>query len=168
MRRTFITLALTAAAFTTPAAAIDASASYVLTLGGINFATAAITLTEDGSRYAIDLAADVIGLGNLMTSGRASISAGGTVSGDLLRPEGFGLETVTGGETFRSTVEYASGDVTAFVVDPPLPSDYGRVPIERAHLRGVTDMMSAFLIRSPALDAGVCDHEARVFTGVER
>lgn len=160
-------LALLALPLATPAAAVDATASYILSLGGINIASADIRLTDDGSRYGVDINADIIGLGNIVGRGSARATTAGTVNGDELRPGDFMLETTANGERFTVTVEYSGGNATGFVIDPPLIFDYGRIPIERSHLRGVTDMMSAFLIKQRALDQNLCDHGARVFTGLE-
>lgn len=168
VRPNFVIVALTALGFTSPALAMEAAASYVLTLGGINIATADITLTDDGSRYGIGLDADVIGLGNLVARGRAIATTSGSVDGNRLQPQAFALETVTNGDRFIVTVEYTGNDATGFVVDPPLIFDYGRIPIERADLRGVTDMMTAFIIKGGAFDASLCDHSDAVFTGLER
>jgi hypothetical protein len=159
--------ALFALVLASPAAAVEAGATYLVTLGGINIATADVTLTDDGSRYAIDLDADVVGLGNLVSRGKARATTGGTVSGDNLRPDTFILETAANGDRFTVSVEYAGGNASGFVVDPPLIFDYGRIPIERSHLSGVTDMMTAFVIRHAALDQNLCDHGGRVFTGLE-
>jgi hypothetical protein len=151
----------------TPVAAVDATASYILSLGGINVASADIRLTNDDGRYRIDLDADVVGLGNVVAQGSARATTGGMVGGDSLTPSDFTLETTANGERFTVNVEYGGGDATGFFIEPPLIFDYGRIPIERSHLRGVTDMMSAFLIRRRALDQTLCDHGARVFTGLE-
>lgn len=168
MRPTFPLAALLALAFAAPAAAVDATASYIVTLGGINIATADITLTEDGSRYSIDLDANVVGVGNLVAQGTARSSVAGTVSGDNLQPQSFMLETKTNGDRFTITVQYAGGNATGFQVEPPLTYDYGRVPVERSHLRGVTDMVSAFVAKGTTLDKSICDRKAAVFTGLER
>lgn len=168
MRRPVLLAPALLALSLTAAAAAEATASYVVTLGGLNIASARITLTDDGSRYALDLNADVIGVGNLVTRGTARASTGGTLRGARLSPDSFRLETVASGETFTVSVQYGGGDATGFVVTPPFVSDYGRVPIERAHLKSVTDMLSAFLVKGGALDAGLCDRRANVFTGVER
>lgn len=160
-------VALFALACANPAGAVDATASYVVTLGGINIASADIRLTDDGRRYGIDLDANVVGLGNIVATGNAKASTAGVVSGDSLRAEAFSLVTTTNNEPFRVKVEYAGGDATGFVVDPPLTFDYGRIPIERSHLRGVTDMLSAFLIKDAEFNETLCDHDARVFTGLE-
>lgn len=167
MRPIYPLLALLFAAFAAPALAVEATASYILTLGGINIASADITLTDDGSRYAIDLDANVVGLGNIVARGTARAATGGTVSGDQLRPDRFFLETATNGDTFTVSVDYSGGNASGFVVEPPLIFDYGRVPIERAHLRGVTDMLSVFLVKHQSMDQGVCDTRDRVFTGLE-
>ena len=167
MRPILPLVALLALPVATPAAAVDATAGYIITLGGINIASADIRLTDDGTRYGIDLNADVIGLGNIVARGNAAATTSGAVNGDELRPTGFRLETTANGERFTVTVEYSGGDATGFVIEPPLIFDYGRIPIERSHLRGATDMMSAFLIRQSAADQNVCDHNPRVFTGLE-
>jgi hypothetical protein len=167
VRLTLPFVALIAVLSATPAAAVDATASYLITLGGINIASADIRLTDDGGQYAVDLDADVIGLGNIVARGNAVATTSGTVNGDELRPGNFRLETSANGERFTVTVEYSDGDATGFVIEPPLIFDHGRIPIERSHLRGVTDMMSAFLIKQTALDQNLCDHSARVFTGLE-
>jgi hypothetical protein len=166
--RPIVPLAACLALLAAPSAAMEATAGYVVTLGGINIASATIDLRDDGTRYAIDLDADVIGLGNLVAKGDARAASGGVVDGDRLRPDAFTLETVTNGDRFTVSVQYAGGSATAFMVEPPLLFNYGRVPIERAHLSGATDMMSAFLLKGGGLNASLCDRSADVFTGLER
>jgi hypothetical protein len=51
------------------AQSVDARASYVLTLGGINIAAMDVDLVDDGARYSLDLKANVAGLGSLVASG---------------------------------------------------------------------------------------------------
>jgi len=150
------------------AADVDASASYVLTLGGINIAQMTVDLEDDGSRYSLDLSANVAGLGTLVASGTASAHSEGRSTGETLVADTFGLETRANGETFDVDVTFSGRDVSAFKVEPPILDNYERVPIERSHLTGVGDFLSAFVLKGAALDESLCQRQSRIFTGVER
>lgn len=150
------------------AAEVDASASYVMTLGGINIAAMTVDLKDDGSRYSLDLKANVAGLGTLVSSGTANASASGRSSGSALVADTFKLETRANGETFTVDVSFAGRDVSAFKVEPPIVDNYDRVPLERRHLTGVSDFLSAFVFKGGALDKTLCQRQANIFTGVER
>ncbi|WP_092183965.1 DUF3108 domain-containing protein [Devosia sp. YR412] len=149
------------------AAEVDATANYVLTLGGINIATMAVDLKDDGSRYSLDLSANVAGLGAVVSSGTATASSTGR-SGSVLQAEEFDLQTKANGETFTIDVSFAGGNVSAFKVDPPIIDNYDRIPLERSHLTGVSDFLSAFVLKGDGLDKSLCQRETHVFTGVER
>lgn len=150
------------------AAEVNAKASYVLTLGGINIAVMNIDLEDDGSRYRLGLSANVAGLGTLVASGTAKATSTGRSSGAALQSEQFELETKARGETFNVDVTFAGRNVTTFQVEPPILDNYSRVPIERRHLTGVGDFLSAFVLKGKALDKSLCQREAKIFTGVER
>jgi hypothetical protein len=163
---------LTALAFTAAlpavAAEVDASASYILTLGGINIAAMDVGLKDDGARYSLDLDANVAGLGAIVASGTATASSAGTSSGSSLVAQDFELKTRANGETFLVDVTFAGRDVASFKVEPPIIDNYDRVPLERRHLTGVGDFLSAFVIKGGALDKSLCQRRVGIFTGVER
>lgn len=150
------------------AAPVEARASYVLTLGGINVATLDVDLSDDGRRYELDMNAKVAGLGSLVASGTARVKAVGASSGANLVSSDFDLETRANGEVFTVDVSYAGSNVSAFKVEPPVFESYDRVPVERGHLRGVGDFLSAFVLKGRALDRSLCQRQLKIFTGVER
>ncbi|KKC32105.1 DUF3108 domain-containing protein [Devosia psychrophila] len=150
------------------AADVNATASYVVTLGGINIAAMTVDLKDDGSRFSLDLSAKVAGLGAVVSSGTATASATGRSSSRSLQAEEFDLQTKANGETFTVDVSFAGGGVSAFKVDPPILDNYDRVPLERSHLTGVSDFLSAFVLKGGGLDKSLCEREAHIFTGVER
>lgn len=150
------------------AAEVDASATYILTLGGINIAAMTVELEDSGSRYSLDLSANVAGLGTLVASGTAKAMTVGRSSGASLLAEEFDLTTRANGETFTVDVSFAGRDVSAFKVDPPIIDNYDRVPLERRHLTGVGDFLSAFVLKGNGLDKSLCQRQAKIFTGVER
>jgi hypothetical protein len=147
---------------------VDARASYVLTLGGINIAAMDVDLVDDGARYSLDLKANVAGLGSLVASGTAAASSAGRSTSPQLSSDKFALETRANGELFNVDVSFARGAVAAFKVDPAIVDNYDRIPIERSHLAGVGDFLSAFVIKGGALDQKLCQRRTGIFTGVER
>ncbi|UJW84043.1 DUF3108 domain-containing protein [Devosia sp. SL43] len=164
---TLAALALTAV-LPVAAAEVDATASYIVTLGGINIAAMDVDLNDDGSRYSLDLKANVAGFGAVVASGTASASAAGSSSGSTLVAQDFELKTRANGETFTVDVSFSGRNVESFKVEPPILDNYDRVPLERAHLTGVGDFLSAFVIKGGALDKSICQRRTGIFTGVER
>lgn len=160
--------ALLLAALPASAADVSAKAGYLLSLGGINIATADVTFTDSAGHYDLNLDAQVTGLANLVSTGTAQVEASGSSAGSLLQSEKFDVLTRAGGEDFRVDVKYAQGKVADFTVTPPLTDNVNRVPIERSQLADVGDMLSAFVLKSQTLDSSLCDHDFHIFTGVER
>ena len=76
-------------------------------------------------------------------------------------PTAFQLVTHSGGEQFQVQVQYAGGDVTAFVVTPPIVNNINRMPLERSQLSGVNDMLSAFVLKADKLE-GRCATSTRM------
>lgn len=147
---------------------IAATATYSVTLGGTLIATAVIRLNETGDAYAMAFDARISGLAQLVASGTARGESIGQSTRSGLVSQKFDLLTRAQGEDFTVNIEYAGKDVTAFVVDPPILNNIDRVALERKHLRGVNDMLAAFVLKGGGLDAGLCDRKLQIFTGVER
>jgi hypothetical protein len=165
---TFLTAALLGLAGPTAAhAAMEATASYVVNLGGNIIANAKFRFVDDGSAYSLKLDANVSGVAQLVASGIAKVESTGAVSSDGLRSNSFDLLTRSGGEDFTIRVQYQQADVTAFQINPPIVNNINRIQLERKQLSGVNDFLASF-IRKGALNRGLCDYRARIFTGVER
>ena len=147
---------------------VAAKASYVLTIGGINVAALDVNLEDSGSRYALDLSANVAGLGSLVASGTAKAKAAGASGSGSLVSESFTLETRANGEVFNVEIGFANRAVSSFKVNPPILDSYDRVAIERRHLTGVGDFLSSFVVKGGALDKKLCQRKMNIFTGVER
>lgn len=150
------------------AAPVDARVSYVVTVGGINVALIDVDFDDDGRRYDFELAARVTGLGNVVASGTAKASVSGSSAGSALQSERFQLETRANGEVFNVDVGFSGRNVASFQVNPPVLDSYDRVPLERSHLNGVGDFLSAFVLKGQGLDKALCQREFKIFTGVER
>ena len=154
-----------------PAAAtpLKAVAEYSVTMGGTQVANVTVNLDDDGSSYNLSGSAKITGLARLLASGTARLQSSGDSTSAGLRSQRFSLLTRASGEDFTVAITYASGNVDTFKVDPPIINNIDRVPIERKQLVGnMNDMAAAFVIKGDKLDAGVCDRQMQIFTGVER
>lgn len=169
MRRALVPAILALCLGAAPAAAtpLGASASYIVSVAGINVASVDIRLDSDGRGYGIDLDAAITGLGNWVARGTAGARSAGVLGPAALTSAAFGLETVSS-DRFSVDVNYSGGEVTAFVVNPPLADHGTRVPIERSQLTGVNDPLAAFVLTDGELGPGLCQRRLRIFTGVER
>lgn len=149
-------------------AEVSSIATYVVNLGGTIIASARFALHDTGSAYTLSLDSKITGIAQLIASGTAKVDSSGVSNGAGLRSEAFKLLTSSGGEDFSVKVDYAGGEVAAFVVDPPIINNIDRVPVERKHLHGVNDMLAAFVLKGGKLDKSLCNHRAQIFTGIER
>jgi Protein of unknown function (DUF3108) len=147
---------------------LSARADYLLSISGIDVARATIRLEDSGSTYAMKVEARVSGLAQFVASGTATIDSLGRSVAKGLDARSFDLKTDAGGDKAEATVQYQRGDVTAFVVDPPMTNDLNRVPIERKQLIDVNDPIAPFVLKGRRLDKSLCDRDLRIFTGVER
>ena len=145
-----------------------AGASYVINLGGNIIATASFKFSDTGGKYDLDLSANVSGIAQLVAAGTAKADSTGTVAADGLHSTAFNLITHSGGEDFKVQVAYAGGDVSAFVITPPIVNNINRIPIERKQLSNVNDMLAAFILKGDKLDKSLCDQHEHIFTGIER
>lgn len=150
------------------AAPVSTSAKYVVSLGGVNIANTTIAFSDNGSSYAVDIDADVSGIGALVASGSAMMESHGISKGNSLAAKDFTFTTRTKAEQFNVDVEYASGNATGFKIEPPLSNHLNRVALERKDLRGVSDPIGAFILKGGQLNADLCNRKLKVFTGVER
>jgi hypothetical protein len=168
--RSLTALAFAAICAVAPARAADvaATATYSITLGGTLVANVTIRLNDSGNSYAMALDARITGLAQLVASGIAKVESVGQSTKSGLVSQKFDLLTRAQGEDFTVNVEYAQEDVTAFIVTPPILNNIDRVALERRHLRGVNDMLAAFVLKGGGLDSGLCDRKLQIFTGVER
>ncbi|MDR3474812.1 MAG: DUF3108 domain-containing protein [Devosia sp.] len=161
-------LLLTALPAPVLAAGVDATAGYQISLGGMNIASADVKLADGDGHYSVDVEAHVAGLGSLVASGTAKAESSGVSTASGLASQKFDLTTRANNEDFNVDVQFARGEVTEFVVTPPLTNNLNRVPIERSQLSGVGDMLAGFILKGPALNSALCDRKLRIFTGVER
>ncbi len=151
------------------AAPMKAVAEYTVTMGGTQMANVEVALDDDGASYRLVGNAKITGLARLVASGTAKLQSSGASTSTGLRSQRFDLLTRASGEDFTVAITYAAGKVDTFKVNPPIINNIDRVAIERKQLVGnINDMAAAFVLKGDALDAGLCNRQIEIFTGVER
>lgn len=164
---TFLTASIAPTA--SSAAPLSIQANYVVSVAGTIVANMNVALKDNGTTYTLDLNASVSGLGNFVARGSANVDVRGRSTANDFSGSNFKLQTNSNEGNVEVSVNYSNGgNVSSFVVTPPLRPRIDQVPVERSHLRGVNDMLSAFIIKNARLDRSLCERNLEIFTGIER
>ncbi|HMQ57651.1 MAG TPA: DUF3108 domain-containing protein [Rhizobiaceae bacterium] len=126
--------------------------------------------TSIGERsYAMNGSLRTVGLVQVFAATKGSINASGSFSDSRISAQSFAMRYTSGDKTKRTDIGFSRGNVTSSTSVPPPKAvkapDW--VPVSSAHLRGVTDPISALVI--PARNSGeVCRRTLRVYDGEMR
>ncbi len=167
--------ALGAAISLEPASARSATTAirYGVTLAGLPIGTATLNINfSEGGPYRINAAAKVGGVISLISDGRGSASASGTLGSGAPLPSAYALTSTAGKKPQSVQMALSGGNVTAIELQPDLPPRKDRVPITTASKHGVIDPLSALLVPVPggseALAPGACRRTLPIFDGATR
>jgi hypothetical protein len=168
IRTICITLAIFWAPYNAIAAVLDANATYIVTLRGVNIAIVGVSFKDNGQNYSVNISGDVSGLASLIAAGTARLSSSGNSSAGQLQSNRFELETIANKQSFNVRFEAQDGNVTSEQVAPPLSQNKNRVPIVASHRRAINDPIAAFLLKADRLEPEICNRSLNIYTGVER
>jgi hypothetical protein len=145
-------------------------ARYTVTLAGVPIGKGAWIIDVADDQYTAAASGMTTGLLRILASGQGSGAARGQInpSGDLM-PSSYASTITAGKKTEELRIVLNKGTVKEFAVDPPTPPNPDRIPITEAHRKGVTDPMTAAIVRVPGhgdtLSAEACSRTAAVFDG---
>jgi hypothetical protein len=109
------------------------------------------------------------GLMQVFASGQGQSAARGTISGGQLVPSTYASRIVTGDKSDEVRMVISAGTVKELAANPPTVASPDRVPVTEAHRRGVSDPMTASLIRVPGngdtLAPQACQRTLSIFDG---
>ncbi len=144
-------------------------ARYSVTLGGLPVGRGAWVIDITDDHFSASASGATAGLMRVFASGQGQSAARGTVSGGQLVPSTYASSIVTDQKVDEVRMIISSGTVKEFVADPPTVPSPDRVPVTDAHRRGVSDPMTASLMRVPGSgDTFVpqaCPRKLAVFDG---
>jgi hypothetical protein len=144
-------------------------ARYTVTLGGLPIGQGAWVIEIGDDSFTAAASGATSGLMRVFASGQGQSASRGGVSGGQLIPSSYASRIVTDQKSDEVRMVISAGTVREFVADPPTVASPDRVPVTEAHRRGVSDPMTASLMRVPGSgDTSVpqaCQRTLAIFDG---
>ena len=124
-------------------------ARYTVTLGGLPVGRGAWVIDITDDQFSAAASGTTAGLMRVFASGQGQSAVRGGVASGQLVPSTYTSSIVTDQKHDEVRMVITSGTVKEFVADPPTVPSPDRVPLTEAHRRGVSDPMTASLMRVP-------------------
>jgi hypothetical protein len=124
-------------------------ARYTVTVGGLPVGRGAWVIDIADDHFSAAASGATAGLMRVFASGQGQSAARGGVASGQLVPSTYASSIVTDQKFDEVRMVISAGTVREFVADPPTVPSPDRVPITEAHRRGVSDPMTASLMRVP-------------------
>jgi Protein of unknown function (DUF3108) len=144
-------------------------ARYVVTLSGLPIGRGAWVIDIGDDYFSAEATGATAGLMQVFASGQGQSAARGTISGGQLVPSTYASRIVTGDKSDEVRMVISAGTVKELAANPPTVASPDRVPVTEAHRRGVSDPMTASLIRVPGngntLAPQACQRTLSIFDG---
>jgi hypothetical protein len=144
-------------------------AQYEATLAGIPVGKGAWTIDIQDDQFSAAASGGTAGLLKAFAAGSGTSAIQGRIANGALVATNYAASTTTPKKTEAIRMVLANGMVRDFAIEPEPPVDADRIPVTEAHRRGVSDPMTAALLRVPGtsdpLSAEACRGGAQIFDG---
>lgn len=145
-------------------------ARFVVTFAGVTIGKGAWVIEIADDQYTAAASGGTTGLLRVFASGAGTSAVRGAVVNGRLVPGNYAATITQDDETDTLRMLIAGGNVKEFSITPqPPPPGPDRIPVTEAHLRGVTDPMSASLLRMPGngdpVSPEACGRKVSIFDG---
>ena len=144
-------------------------ARYVVTLSGLPIGQGAWVIDIGDDHFTASASGATAGLLRVFASGQGQSAASGSISGGQLVPSSYASRIVTGDKSDEVRMVISAGAVKELAANPPTVASPDRVPVTDAHRRGVSDPMTASLIRVPGngdtFGPQACQRTLSIFDG---
>ncbi|HET7680261.1 MAG TPA: DUF3108 domain-containing protein [Xanthobacteraceae bacterium] len=164
--------ALTVLACAAPAAAYAQAkldARYTASLGGVTIGRGAWVIDFRDDQYTAAASGMATGLLKMFAGGTGTSASRGNVANGQPVPRSYAATITANKKKDEIEITIENGAVKDYTVKPPSPPDPERVPITEAHRRGVTDPMTASLVRAAGgadpMTPETCQRSSAVFDG---
>lgn len=144
------------------------SGDYTVSFLGLTIARSTFSTRLEGPDFRVNGSVNAAGLAVLFDDTSGTVSTTGRFARRMPQADDFRVDYTEGGKSRMILIGFRNGTVTRTVNVPPLKkrgSDW--VPIEKAHLVGVTDPLSAVLVAADSPDR-VCHRTVRIYDGEMR
>jgi hypothetical protein len=144
-------------------------ARYVVTLSGLPIGQGAWVIDIGNDYFTASASGATAGLLRVFASGEGQSAARGSISGGQLVPSSYASRIVTDSKSDEVRMVISAGAVKELAANPPTVASPDRVPVTDAHRHGVSDPMTASLIRVPGsgdtLVPQACQRTLSIFDG---
>jgi hypothetical protein len=144
-------------------------ARYAVTLSGIPIGKGAWVIDIADNQYTAAASGATTGLLRVFASGQGTSASRGFMTAGTPVPASFAASITSNKKTEEIRMTLGAGDVKEFMITPEPPHDPERVPVTEAHRRGVSDPMTALLVRVPGngnpVGPQACRRAASIFDG---
>ena len=144
-------------------------ASYEVSLAGLTIGKGTWVIEIGDDQYSAAAVGGSSGLLRAVSTGQGSGGAQGRVVKGQLQPASYTVTIQSSAKTETIRMALAGGNIKEFSIDPEPPEDPNRIPVTDAHRRGVSDPMTASLVRVPGtgdpISADACTVTSAVFDG---
>ena len=144
-------------------------AHYTVTLAGLPIGHGTWTIDIGDNHFSTSASGATAGLLRIFASGRGQSSARGAISAGQLVSSTYSSSIYTDKKYDEVRMVITAGTVKEFSAEPPNTPNASRVPLTEAHRRGVSDPMTASLVRIPGSGDTVvpqgCQRTLSVFDG---
>jgi len=158
---------LLVAAEATAQARLDAS--YEVSLAGLTIGKGTWVIEIGDDQFSATVVGGSSGLLRAVATGQGSGGSQGRVVKGQLQPASYTATIQSSNKTETIRIALAGGNIKDFSIDPEPPEDPNRIPVTDAHKRGVSDPMTASLVRVPGtgdpISADACTVTSPVFDG---
>jgi hypothetical protein len=144
-------------------------ARYVVTLSGLPIGQGAWVIEIGDDYFTASASGATAGLLRVFASGQGQSAARGAIAAGQLVPSTYASRIVTDNKSDEVRMVISAGTVKELAANPPTVASPDRVPVTEAHRRGVSDPMTASLVRVPGngdtLVPQACQRTLSIFDG---
>ena len=144
-------------------------ARYIVTLSGLPIGQGAWVIDIGDDYFTASASGATAGLLRVFASGHGQSAAHGSISSGQLVPSTYASHIITGDKSDDVRMVISAGAVKELAANPPTVASPDRIPVTDAHRRGVSDPMTASLIRVPGsgdtLVPQACQRTLSIFDG---
>ncbi len=148
------------------------SGSYSVSLAGVPIGKVNLDATVNDKAYRLAGGGKISGVAQLFAQGKGRVASVGTFARNKPVPSRYDYSETSGGEDLAIGIALRGGNVTAANVVPPLDRMNERVPVTKAHKRGVVDPLSMLVVPvsnvAKAMAGDACNRTIPVYDGRAR
>jgi hypothetical protein len=124
-------------------------ATYVVTLAGLPIGKGTWSIDIQDDQFNATANGATSGLLRVFASGQGNSAARGTIVNGQPMPSSYASSIVADKHSDEVRIQFSGGAVKEYVADPPTLPSPDRVPLTEAHRKGVSDPMTASMLRVP-------------------